>query len=207
MKIYLKGFLFGLLLQLAVGPVCFYVFNLSLLNGLKCGFVAVLTVTFVDLIFIFLAVVGISALIEKRERLIKIIGFFVLVIFGIKIIITALYSDNTQVVNILKIGYWMIFIKTAIMTVSNPLTIIFWSGVFSSKIIEERYKTKELLKFGSGAVSSTFVFMFVIILLGNYLIEYVGTKYIPIINILVGIVLIYYGIKLILKKKSAEIAV
>ena len=139
MKIYLKGLLFGLLLQIAVGPVCFYIFNLSIINGLKGGFIAVIAAAFIDLVFILLAVVGISAIIEKRENLIRVIGFLVLVIFGLKIIISAIYSGNTQMAQVAKIGYWMIFTKTAVMTASNPLTIIFWSGVFSSRIIEEKY--------------------------------------------------------------------
>ncbi|MEA1974227.1 MAG: hypothetical protein U9N10_01570 [Bacillota bacterium] len=40
-----------MLLQIAIGPVCIYLFNESMKNGLLSGFVGILAVVIIDLFF------------------------------------------------------------------------------------------------------------------------------------------------------------
>ena len=75
----------------------------------------------------------------------KFFGAIVLIIFGVNNIlgtfnislIPSLNLDGNQSSN-------NIFLTTLILTLSSPLTIVFWAGVFSTKIIEEEMTKKEI---------------------------------------------------------------
>ena len=61
----LTGFKFGLLLQLAVGPICLITFNLALAEGFLKGAVFAAAITLVDALYISLACIGLSETIKK----------------------------------------------------------------------------------------------------------------------------------------------
>jgi len=62
-----KGFKFGLLLQIAIGPVCLFIFQLAVINGFFVAMIGILAVFIVDSLFIFGAIKGIAALLESRK--------------------------------------------------------------------------------------------------------------------------------------------
>ena len=66
--IILNGFLTGLILQIAIGPVFFFILNISLQKTVIDGLFAVIAVTLVDYIFIALAVLGVGKLLERQKR-------------------------------------------------------------------------------------------------------------------------------------------
>jgi|LGVF01.1.fsa_nt_gb threonine/homoserine/homoserine lactone efflux protein len=194
-----KGFKFGMLLQIAVGPVCIYIFNESVKNGILSAFVGVIAVVLIDALFIGLSIVGISAIVKKKEQLLKIFGSLVLVTFGLRMIISALQITEFNSINITEINYIKTFLTVLFLTVSNPLTIIFWSGVFSTKIIEEKFDKNDEIMFGLGAIFSTFLFLNFIVIIGQFTKSFLSLEYIMYLNIIVGLVLIYFGLKLVLK--------
>ena len=65
----LTGFKFGLLLQLAVGPICLMTFNLALAEGFFKGAVFAAAITLVDALYISLACIGLSEIIKKNKML------------------------------------------------------------------------------------------------------------------------------------------
>jgi len=60
-----KGFRFGMLLQLAVGPVCVLVLRTAAESGFWGGLQIVLSVALVDALFIALAAAGAAALLGR----------------------------------------------------------------------------------------------------------------------------------------------
>ena len=67
MKIFKNGLMTGLLLQLALGPVFFFIINLTLQRTILDGLIAVIAVTIVDYIYITLAILGIGSLLKKKK--------------------------------------------------------------------------------------------------------------------------------------------
>ncbi|MDD2994424.1 MAG: lysine transporter LysE, partial [Pygmaiobacter sp.] len=63
--IYWKGLRFGLLLQLAVGPVCLFVFSSAARYGTAVALAAVLGVALVDAAEMALAAAGAGRLLQK----------------------------------------------------------------------------------------------------------------------------------------------
>ena len=60
-----KGFKFGMLLQLAIGPMCLMVFNTSATYGFLVGLSLVLAISLIDGLYITLSGLGIAAIINK----------------------------------------------------------------------------------------------------------------------------------------------
>ena len=190
-----NGLYLGMILQLAVGPVCLLVFNTANVRGISNGLLVMLSVVLVDTIFIAASLLGISSIIDKpRIRLIlKIISGFVLIWFGLEMVgfhsISNIATTNNNP-----------FLTGFIMTISNPLTIIFWGSVFIKQVFEKEYNTSELRFFALGCILATFLFLSLVAILGGLLGSFLSTNILRILNILVGLILIYFGIKTIFKK-------
>jgi threonine/homoserine/homoserine lactone efflux protein len=202
-----KGFKFGMLLQIAVGPVSIFVFNMANRNGFFQAEMSAFAVTIVDALYILLAILGIASLLEKDKvkAIFKIFGAIILVAFGINIIlgvfgIEILHSLNS-IENVANNGLNNAFVLGFIITASNPLTILFWTGVFASKITEENMIRKDLFLFGIGAIIPTLVSQTIFALIGSLTKKFMPDEIVSILNIFVGASLLYFAIKLLRKKE------
>lgn len=203
MKRLLEGIKFGLLLQFAVGPICLFIFNEANNKGFLSAQSAVISVVIVDFLFVFLAIMGITSIFNSKKRIkqLKLFGSFILFLFGINIIL------NTINVNLIpqfskSYSYSNSFLTGLILTGSNPLTILFWSGIFSIKLNNAKYKKYEVYQFGFGAVFATLIFLTIIAIMGTITSNYVPEKIIKMFNLIVGIVFIIFSIKLFINKKQ-----
>jgi threonine/homoserine/homoserine lactone efflux protein len=194
--IMLDGFLTGLVLQIAIGPVFFFIFNLSLQKSIVDGLVAVIAVTLVDYIFIALAVLGVGKLLERPgiKFGLGIISSLVLVFFGIMIM-----TSITQGGQVGSLGdptgpdYTSSFVSAFLLTGSSPLTIVFWTGLFAAKAIERGYARRQLVFFGLAAGMATFFFLGSSVTLLSILRASIPLTLLRILNTGVGGLLIFYG--------------
>jgi threonine/homoserine/homoserine lactone efflux protein len=191
----LNGILTGLFLQLAIGPVFFYILGIAMDSSFMTSFFGVLAVTLVDYIYILLSILGIGKLLEKEKikRIFGIISSLVLLIFGIMLINKALMPSNKIILG----NEWTIakaFISCFLLTISSPLTIVFWSSIFASKAIEKNYSKSELSVFGIGAGLATILFLSIVMYIISMIKKTIPVQAITILNILVGAVIIAYGI-------------
>lgn len=202
MKKYFDGLKFGLLLQLAVGPMCLLVFNTAKNNGFLTSMSLVLAVTLVDAFYILLASLGVSKLLEKKnvKNIFKIISSIVLILFGLNIILSVFNVNIIPGLN-LNVTSTNIFIIGLLLTLSNPLTIIFWTSVLTTKLIDDKLSKKELFIFSIGLISSTIFFLTLIAILGTILSSYIPDFISSILNIIVGFLIIGFGFKILIKKE------
>ena len=201
MKRYLEGLKFGMLLQFAVGPMCLMVFNTAQNTGFLVALSLVIAIALVDAFYILLASLGASKLLgnKKVEKIVKIIGSLVLILFGLNIILNVFGINIIPGLN-LKPNSSSAFIQGIILTLSNPITIVFWGSVLTTKIIEEKFEKKELAFFSVGLVSATLIFLTIVAVLGMILSNFIPDIISKILNIVVGLVIIGFGIKLLLKR-------
>jgi threonine/homoserine/homoserine lactone efflux protein len=195
-SILLSGFFTGLLLQIAIGPVFFFILNIAVQKTLIDGLFAVLAVTLVDYFFIVLAVLGIGKLLEKPKIKsgLGITSSIVLMLFGILMIFKIQTSHIDHIPNgYFESNYIASFVATFLLTISSPLTIVFWTGLFASKAIEKGYTTKQLSIFGIAAGSATFVFLGSSVALFSGIRASIPIVYLALSNIAVGTLLIVYG--------------
>lgn len=202
MKKCFEGLKFGLLLQFAIGPMCLMVFNTAQNTGFLVALSLVVAIALVDAFYILLASLGASKLLgnEKIEKTVKILGSIVLIIFGLNIILNVFKINIIPGLN-LKPNSSSAFIQGIILTLSNPITIVFWGSILTTKIIEEKFNKKELAFFSVGLVSATLIFLTFVAVLGMVLSNFIPDIISKMLNLLVGLVMIGFGIKLLVRKK------
>lgn len=197
----IKGFRFGMILQLAIGPMCLMVFNVSNTSGFVMGLTLVASIALIDAFFIVISGFGVAAVIDKEKvkAAIRIIGSVVLIAFGANIVSDVFgFSIIPKIALFSEVIGKSIFLQGLLLTLSNPLTIVFWSGVFSTEVIENKLNKIQLFFFGLGCVLATIIFLMLIAVLGSFMSNFLPAIIISILNIIVGIFLMYFGIKMFL---------
>ncbi len=202
----IKGFKFGMLLQIAVGPICLFVFQTAIAHGFSSAMLSVIGVTLIDTLFILVAIWGLGTLLERNKnfkKTIQIFGAIVLIGFGISTIAGAFGISIIPSMDFLSMqNFDSTFFKALLLTLSNPLTVLFWAGVFSTKIVEEEMNTPDMYLFGLGAIISTILFLSLISTIGHFANEFLPSTLLIIFNVLIGLILIAFGIRTALKKSS-----
>jgi threonine/homoserine/homoserine lactone efflux protein len=199
-----KGFRFGMLLQFAVGPMCLLVFNTASASGFLNGFILVLSISLVDACYIGLSSLGVSKILKKKslQKILKLLSAVILIVFGLNITLGALGSSILPSVSLFStVESQNLFLKGILLTASNPLTIIFWSGVFAGQVVEHKFNKRQILLFGTGCVMSTLFFLSFVSALGSIANTFLSQKMITGMNFIVGVVIIGFGIKILLKKR------
>ena len=154
-----------------------------------------LEVTIVDYFYITLAILGIGKLLENKKikKVFGIISSIVLIIFGIIIIKGIMGGDISTTINTNSTNLLSSFVSVFFLTISSPMTIVFFTSIFTAKALEYNYTKKELLVFGFGTGLATLLFMGTSVILFSLIKGGVPVLLIEILNIAVGCLLIGYG--------------
>jgi threonine/homoserine/homoserine lactone efflux protein len=197
MKEFTSGFFTGLTLQLAIGPVFLFIANLALQTSVAAGFAGVLAVTLVDFMYIGLAVFGIGRFLDDKilKKGLGFAGSFVLILLGILIIRSAVVSGIGDFAMASGPDLLTSFMSVFLLTLFNPLTIVFFTGIFTVKTVEKNYTKNQLGWFGLGAGVATFVFMGAVVIVFSSVRGFVPLIAMQILNGAVGLVLGGYGIR------------
>lgn len=194
-----KGFKFGMILQLAIGPMCIFIFQTSIMYGFWHGEIGVLGTAVIDSLEIVLAIFGIGAVIKynkKAEIFLKIFGVIILLVYGLNSVLSIVgiyFLPNIEVISLKNSGN--IFIKSIVLALSDPLTIVFWAGIFSVKITGEKFTKKDLKLFALGCILATLFFLSLISFIGSITKQVIPTFFINILNFFVGVLMFYFAYK------------
>ncbi|KJS03612.1 MAG: hypothetical protein VR65_01320 [Desulfobulbaceae bacterium BRH_c16a] len=194
---FLHGVLTGLLLQSAIGPVFFSIVGITIDSNYINSLWAILSVTIVDYIYISVALIGAGKLSKTDigNTLFRFVSSFVLAGFGILLFYKGIvFNDSTISSHVLSWSPLTSFVSCFVLTISSPLTMIFWGSIFAKKAIEQGYSKRSLLFFGLGAGASTFIFLSMVMFILSLVKSNIPTIAAQISNCIVGIVLIYFGI-------------
>lgn len=192
----LQGFLFGMLLQLAVGPICIYVLNIGVSMGFVPAFISVLGVTLADAVYIIIAVSGVAGAekFKKAESLMKRGSGIVQILLGLYMAVSALAGrSGTDIQSAAGMTAMKLFTAAFLLTLANPITIVFWAGVFAGKVTGMDRGINAVM-FGLGAVLSTLVFLSVVSALGTVMHLYLPALAVKILNVAAGIGIILFGV-------------
>jgi threonine/homoserine/homoserine lactone efflux protein len=196
MKILRNGLATGLFLQLAIGPVFFFIINLTLQRSLLDGLMGVLAVTVVDYFYIMLAVLGVGELLENAriKRTFGVVSSLVLIIFGLILARNIMSSGVSMSTAIGSTNLISSFTSVFLLTITSPMTIIFFTGIFAAKALEYNYSKRELLIFGFGTGLATLVFMTASVIALSLVKGNIPILLMQILNLIVGCLLIGYGV-------------
>jgi len=197
LSIVLDGFVVGLLLQIAIGPVFLFILNTAIQKTLVDGLLAVVAVTLVDYLYITLAILGVGRLLEKPriKDLLAVVSSLVLVAFGVMMIVSITSTTLDDPSDALApSNHLSSFLSAFLLTLSSPLTIVFWTSLFATKAIEKGYCKRELVPFGFAAGLATLTFLSLSVTLLSLVKASIPMGVIRVLNAIVGALLILYGI-------------
>lgn len=209
-----NGWLFGMLLQLSVGPVCIAVLQRSLVFGFWQACWMALGVALVDACYMAGAILGLGALLQVGwvKPIVMAGGALVLLWFGIGSIraravtpiAQAAASNGTCSARSREKGSAAAararesFAHGIVLTLANPLTILFWAGVFGSLLSSGALADKgTLLAFATGCILATLTFLTAVSALGTYVSKWLEPVWLKRLNILVGVALIGFALILL----------
>lgn len=197
MGVFLRGLRFGMMLQLSVGPVCLFVLQVASAHGFSQGMAAVAGVVAVDALYVSLAVMGTGALLRRKRvrKVVLVVGASTLFLFGLDDILTAFGIPFLPSLDLADgVAGAGPFLYAVLLTASNPLTILFWGGVFAS---EAEMAEGRLPLFGVGCVCATAIFMTVASAIGSLAGNVIGMGSLEWLDAVVGIALVVFGVRLL----------
>ncbi|MDR2351510.1 MAG: LysE family transporter [Endomicrobium sp.] len=193
-KLFIEGLRTGLLLEIGgMGPICLLVFRLSLSLPLSKLIIGIIGITFADIIYISLAVFSISTVIKKLksyQRIFNAVVGTVLITFGV-LFITAGHVVDSPSFQGRGLFLWLFGLNIA-----NPITILFITGIFSLEISKRNMDLKKSWIFAFGFLTATPIFMIFVCLVGSIVGRFLSSFFIHIINMIMGCVLIFLGIRM-----------
>jgi threonine/homoserine/homoserine lactone efflux protein len=165
--------------------------------------IAVAGVALVDALYIALAALGVTRWAEsgRLRRALQYGGAAIIALFGVDVLASA---AGVQLVPSMARGGQLesdssTFLGAVLLTGGNPLTIVFWAGVFSAKVATEQYGKGELWLFSLGCIIATVVFLTTTALGGALAGRIVPGQVLQWLNMAVGCALLYFAARLALQ--------
>jgi threonine/homoserine/homoserine lactone efflux protein len=193
---FLQGLGLGLILQISVGPVCVAVLHTGLSRGFGHAWAMAWGAVLVDAAYILLSVLGVSTLlqIEALRRIVGLLGALLLAYFGLRYLRAPapLARGPHQKGSRLKS-----FRYGVTLTLTNPLTILFWTGVLGAAMSTHSFANSQgVLYFVIGCLTTTLVFLTGVALAAHFLERLLNETLAVWLNRAVGLFLLAFAVKL-----------
>lgn len=196
MRYLIQGIILGLSYLAPIGAQNLFMINTALTQRKKRALLTALIVVFFDVTLALGCFFGVGAIIDRFmivRLIILCIGSIILIYIGYGLIRTDKISTTAMDTNI---TLWNVVRNACIVTWFNPQAIIDGSlmlGAFRTTLLPE-----QSLKFILGVTSASFLWFFGITFLMGLVRDRFNEKVMILINKICGIVIIFYGIKLLL---------
>ncbi len=196
MGVFFSYVLLGLSLAAPIGPINAAQMDKSIKHGFLNAWVLGLGSVIADIIYMLLVFLGFSQFIEIPivKMFLWLFGFFVLVYTGVEGLIGAgkiVLSNGNRDASLSKSFFTGFF-----MSISNPLTILFWLGIYGSVLAKTAtmYVHTELLYFSSAIILGLVIWDVCMAAVASSFRKLLTTKLLTIITIISSISLIGFGL-------------
>jgi len=132
---FIKGVIVGLSIAVPVGPIGILCIRRTLTQGRIIGFLSGLGAATADAFYGAIAGFGLtflSNLLVGQQTGLRLIGGGLLCIIGVK---TFLSKPAEQGNSVERNTHWRAYLSTLILTLTNPMTILFFAAVFAGLVV------------------------------------------------------------------------
>ncbi len=196
MGVFFSYVLLGLSLAAPIGPINAAQMDKGIKHGFLNAWVLGLGSVIADIFYMLLVFLGFSQFIEIPivKMFLWLFGFFVLVYTGVEGLIGAgkiVLSNGNRDASLSKSFFTGFF-----MSISNPLTILFWLGIYGSVLAKTAtmYEHTELLFFSSAIILGLVIWDVCMAAVASSFRKLLTTKLLTIITIISSISLIAFGL-------------
>ncbi|MBT4003854.1 MAG: LysE family transporter [Chloroflexi bacterium] len=130
----LKGLAIGFTGAAVLGPIGIIIIQRTLRGGWQTGIASGLGVALADGLFGLIGGLGLTAITSfmvGQQTWLRLIGGLILVIMGMNSLFTKVNFRETKEIETQKLNYLGDFSSIFLLTISNPMTILFFAGVYS----------------------------------------------------------------------------
>ena len=151
MSVFLSYILLGLSLAAPIGPINAAQLDTGIKNGFWHAWILGWGAILADAIYMALVYFGVVHFLEMpfMKTFLWLFGFFVLTYTGIETVLSAGKLDVNH--RDTKDSHFSSFLSGFLMSISNPLTILFWLGIYGSVLANaaDKYDIQHLLLYSS----------------------------------------------------------
>ncbi len=200
MEAVIKGVASGLLLAVLVGPVFFTLIQTSIERGFKSGVYVAIGISLSDTLCIVIAYLGISLINSPGFRIyLSYFGGAILLAFGIYYLFVK--SRKSIIYNpehIEERSPWKLMAKGFVINGFNPMVLFFWIGTMGVATALGYTSPGMVAVFFGSIVATVFITDVIKAKLSDKLRVLLTARIMKIMNLLVGIVMFGFGLKLII---------
>lgn len=200
--IVLNGIKFGLILALLIGPVFFTIIQTSIEKGFWNGALVAVGVSLSDIFYVAICYLGLAQLIENGEfrMYLAYTGGTILILFGCYHLLVKSRRATQSIIKIAsERSNFRYILKGFVINGLSPMVPIFWIGAISIASLDLGYADGiTLLVFLISLLATVLVTDVIKAYLAGKLRNLVTPRFLKIMNISLGIVLIVFGGRLIM---------
>jgi threonine/homoserine/homoserine lactone efflux protein len=202
--IILNGIKLGFVLAFLVGPVFFTIIQTSVERGFWNGARVALGVFVCDMLYVTICYFGLAQFIGQEQNKIYMAygGGAILITFGLyHLLVKSRRNKNEGVATEVK-GRFRYFLKGFIINGISPMVLLFWLGAISVASVNFGYsKGSQFAIFFIAVLITVFGTDLLKAYLADKLRQLITAKALMYLNIIVGIILIFFGGRLLLMAK------
>jgi threonine/homoserine/homoserine lactone efflux protein len=208
MEIILKGIFSGIILAFLIGPVFFTILQTSVERGFGSGVLVATGVALSDAVYIFIAYLGVSQVFTDYRAQVYLAYVSGLILFSLGLyylIIKSRKLSGFQVETVQEENPVWFLAKGFFINGLSPMVLLFWVGTVGLATSEFGYTTpgKAMTFFGT-IIGTVFVTDVLKAKAADSLRRLLTPRFIWILNMVLGIVLVVFGGRMLLFAISGE---
>lgn len=196
MMIFISYIFLGLSLAAPIGPVNAAQMEKGIKHGFLNAWILGIGSVLADIVYMFIVFLGVGYFIQIPivKAFLWIFGFFVLTYTGLEGLVNARKTHVSQERE--HESLWKSFFTGFLMSISNPLTILFWLGIYGSVLAKTAtiYATEDLLIYSSAIILGLVIWDITMAFVASSAKKLLSTKGLTGISILSSLSLIGFGL-------------
>jgi L-lysine exporter family protein LysE/ArgO len=196
MNVFLSYILLGLSLAAPIGPINAAQIDRGIRNGFMHSWLIGVGAVLADGVYMLIVYIGVVNFLETEfmQTFLWLFGFFVLSYTGVEAIINAgkiHLSENRSREPLAKS-----FLTGFLMSISNPLTILFWLGIYGSVLAKTAatYDTSQLVLYSSAIFIGLLLWDITMAGVASSFRKFLTSRLLVVISLLSGVSMIGFGI-------------
>ncbi len=195
MSTIINGILLGLSIAAPIGPTNIEIIRRGLKDGWKSSSVFFSGVLIALMLYLLLVILGLSFLTKSKLFNTALLLFGVLVLFYLAYNAFSDFIKDKKLDLSGKIDSRNNFIPGIVLTISNPVVLLFWTGIMGADLASSSATLENGLMLSLGILFGAVIFSSFLIILIHFGRRFVNQKNFRYISLAAGIVLLYFAFK------------
>ncbi len=203
MDVVIKGILLGLSIAAPIGPTNIEIIRRGLKEGWKSSALFFLGVLVALIIYLLIVVLGLVVLTQSKIFNIILLALGVAVLFYLAYCSFKDFFNSKELDLSGKANNKSNFFPGIILTISNPVVLLFWTGIMGADLASSKSSLARGLNLSLGIIIGAILFTSCLIILVHGGHKFITQRNFKYVTLIAGVVLLYFAISFGLKLVTA----